>query len=445
MSYTPTKWEDHVLSDNSYTLKQNSDGTHNINAAGKVVQKGTPMSAENFNHMEDGISTADKNALDALEQCDDLSKNKANSSHTHKYAGSSTSGGSATSANKAKRLIPVVSQPHTSGTSNKFTKLATIELSAAYIGKTYKLFVVDAANGSHNAEVYIQARGGLTTGSYVAPPSLRVNALNWSKSIYFLMYTGWSIELWCGCNITDITALEIFEECNDESGGVTIQYESPLIWQTDAPTSGTKVSAIDAFNNYLSKSGGIISNANYAEALKINRTSTLTNAQMCSIDYLFNGTRLGLIGFDTDSKLRIRNSQNTDTSTITADGILKTAGSGKLLYSGTISATSGSITIENLWDYSTLLFEFHNMTPTSTIRPQSLSIMIPVQYVNGSSYTARGNIIDGLSGVSLTSGATTFLPTSFTGYVTFTKSSEENTVTLASQSILGTIKVYSII
>ncbi|MEI2987526.1 MAG: hypothetical protein V8T22_00450 [Oscillospiraceae bacterium] len=58
MGYIPTKWKDHILSDNRYRINQNSDGTVSITPAGKVVQQGTPMSAENFNHMEEGIKGA---------------------------------------------------------------------------------------------------------------------------------------------------------------------------------------------------------------------------------------------------------------------------------------------------------------------------------------------------------------------------------------------------
>ena len=58
MGYIPTNWKDHVLSDNRYVIKQNSDGTVSITPAGKVVQQGTSMSAENFNHMEEGIKAA---------------------------------------------------------------------------------------------------------------------------------------------------------------------------------------------------------------------------------------------------------------------------------------------------------------------------------------------------------------------------------------------------
>ncbi len=66
MSYTPNVWVDHVNSGNIYNINENSDGTKEIVYAGEVLQKGTPMSAENFNHMEEGIETADQTASAAL-------------------------------------------------------------------------------------------------------------------------------------------------------------------------------------------------------------------------------------------------------------------------------------------------------------------------------------------------------------------------------------------
>mgnify|MGYP000827821090 CR=1 FL=1 len=39
MSYVKTNWKDHVLSNNNYTLKNNTDGTYSINPAGEIVQQ----------------------------------------------------------------------------------------------------------------------------------------------------------------------------------------------------------------------------------------------------------------------------------------------------------------------------------------------------------------------------------------------------------------------
>ena len=74
MPYTPTIWKDHILSENSYTITPNSDGTSSIKPAGTVVQQGTPMSAENFNHMEQGIAGAAQNADEALKNISEAVK-----------------------------------------------------------------------------------------------------------------------------------------------------------------------------------------------------------------------------------------------------------------------------------------------------------------------------------------------------------------------------------
>ena len=58
MSYTPTKWVDHLKSSSAYNITPNDDGTYNITPAGEVIQQGTPISAENLNHMEQGIYDA---------------------------------------------------------------------------------------------------------------------------------------------------------------------------------------------------------------------------------------------------------------------------------------------------------------------------------------------------------------------------------------------------
>ena len=44
MGYIPTKWKDHILSDDKYSITKNNDGTYTIIPHGSVVQQGTPMS-----------------------------------------------------------------------------------------------------------------------------------------------------------------------------------------------------------------------------------------------------------------------------------------------------------------------------------------------------------------------------------------------------------------
>ena len=83
MAYQWTDWKDHVTQyPKRYTISDNGDGTDNIEASpGEIIQQGTPMSATNFNHMEEGIADAHiaaKALLNALRQygwrIDDLEK-----------------------------------------------------------------------------------------------------------------------------------------------------------------------------------------------------------------------------------------------------------------------------------------------------------------------------------------------------------------------------------
>lgn len=64
MSYNWTDWQDHVTEfEDRYTESRNDDGTiTHTPAEGEILQQGTPQSAKNFNHMEDGISNAGENA-----------------------------------------------------------------------------------------------------------------------------------------------------------------------------------------------------------------------------------------------------------------------------------------------------------------------------------------------------------------------------------------------
>ena len=53
-------WKDHYTNmESTYVVRQNSNGTVTLTPAGKVIQQGTSMSAENFNNMECGILDAD--------------------------------------------------------------------------------------------------------------------------------------------------------------------------------------------------------------------------------------------------------------------------------------------------------------------------------------------------------------------------------------------------
>lgn len=57
MAYKKTPWVDHVVQrPKTYTVNDNSDGSKTlVDAPGEVIQQGTPMSATNFNNLEEGM------------------------------------------------------------------------------------------------------------------------------------------------------------------------------------------------------------------------------------------------------------------------------------------------------------------------------------------------------------------------------------------------------
>lgn len=58
--YEPKIWQDHVTEyEDRYIERKNEDGSiSHVSVEGEIIQQGTPQNAENFNHIEDGISNA---------------------------------------------------------------------------------------------------------------------------------------------------------------------------------------------------------------------------------------------------------------------------------------------------------------------------------------------------------------------------------------------------
>ena len=110
---------------------------------------------------------------------------------------------------------------------------------------------------------------------------------------------------------------------------------------------------------YLPLTGGTISNSNYGESLKVNRGPTSSSAALSVIDYLINGNRVGVMGFDLDSKLHIRNSNNTEMAEIDKDGTVsakyfKQSQSGTLLAESSTDENSLTVTNAEIAKYSQL-------------------------------------------------------------------------------------------
>ena len=108
---------------------------------------------------------------------------------------------------------------------------------------------------------------------------------------------------------------------------------------------------------YLPLTGGTISNSNYGESLKVNRGPTSSSAALSVIDYLINGNRVGVMGFDSDSKLHIRNSNNTEMAEIDKDGTVsakyfKQSQSGTLLAENSTNENSLTVTNAEIVKYS---------------------------------------------------------------------------------------------
>jgi len=127
----------------------------------------------------------------------------------------------------------------------------------------------------------------------------------------------------------------------------------------------------DPAETYLPLTGGTISNADYGESLKVNRGPTSSSAALSVIDYLINGNRVGVMGFDLNSKLHIRNSNNTEMAEIDKDGTasakyFKQSQSGTLLAESSTDENSLTVTNAEIAKYS-LLYMAASWTERETV------------------------------------------------------------------------------
>lgn len=127
----------------------------------------------------------------------------------------------------------------------------------------------------------------------------------------------------------------------------------------------------DPAETYLPLTGGTISNADYGESLKVNRGPTSSSAALSVIDYLINGNRVGVMGFDSDSKLHIRNSNNSEMAEIDKDGTVsakyfKQSQSGTLLAESSTDENSLTVTNAEIAKYS-LLYMAASWTQQETV------------------------------------------------------------------------------
>jgi len=85
MAYTKTVWVDHVTTrPNTYNEVVNQDGTKTLTPAGETQQEGTPVNAQNLNHMEQGIADAQNTADNAATAAGDAAQAAADNLVTAK-------------------------------------------------------------------------------------------------------------------------------------------------------------------------------------------------------------------------------------------------------------------------------------------------------------------------------------------------------------------------
>lgn len=68
MAYTKTEWKDRTVENaRTFTMTENDDGTVTLEEApGEVYEAGTPLNAENMNHIEDGIEQLNSDLTDLI-------------------------------------------------------------------------------------------------------------------------------------------------------------------------------------------------------------------------------------------------------------------------------------------------------------------------------------------------------------------------------------------
>ncbi len=352
MGYTPTKWEDHILSDNRYKIKQNSDGTVFITSAGKIVQQGTPMSAEKFNNMENGI----KEASDKL---DDLNREQFSITNTtsarYQYV---KLGKVNVSKSGSRAMIQLVGR----SSYNDIDAGGKVEI---------YLSCNDAVN-TNNCRIgalvyaYGNSTSDLTVTNTWATEVLVVRAEGYStaEADIYLKFTS-------GTNFTSYFAVMEKQD--------TFKWTTGVEFTNTDPTENAVYSYIAAKklfrDDYLPMSGGTIYSDDFTP-FWIGRASNLGS----SIGFRNKERHLGRVGF-TDEKFIVRHGGNVNNSfevsndgTVTAKRFISTS-TDVLLYSNSFTASSATIDIPNLFtNYSAVVC---NAVTTSG----KYSVTLPLAYI----------------------------------------------------------------
>lgn len=316
-------------------------------------------------------------------------KNFSQKSHTHNYAGSSSPGGSATSAEKLK-TARTINGVIFDGTAN-----INIPRSAKPMARI---------DGTAGASGYFKIAHINITGNYVNTPIL----------LSYIQRSGKEATLYiCFNSVANIDpTLAGFR-------GRSIRNQS-----------------IDAYIHKSSTSTWDI----YVKKVEAYDVLFVTDCQIRN-----DGTN---IYFDNDQVSALPEGAVKAVSAVYLDtdgadaAYLKKSAGGKLLYSGSMSTTGGSLTIPNLADYSAVLLQ------TSGVGVNGLSCgitaLIPIAYISkGNSIQLYGGVPNSAyvtsSGVQATKG--------IGGYITASMTAESPTTLTLEQSVgtIGTIQIYSII
>ena len=156
-------------------------------------------------------------------------------------------------------------------------------------------------------------------------------------------------------------------------------------------------------------------------------------------------TSLGAIGAygrtDTLEYYYIGSYQNPMVK-ITPDGKITTAAGGNLLYDGSISTAGGSVTIQELADYSVVLLQTYGVGANGL--SCGITTLIPIAYIS------KRNSIRLYGGIPSSSYITSSGPQAakgMGGYITASMTSDSPSILTLEQSvgIIGNIQIYSII
>ena len=156
-------------------------------------------------------------------------------------------------------------------------------------------------------------------------------------------------------------------------------------------------------------------------------------------------TSLGTIGAyghtDTLEYYYIGSYQNPAVK-ITPDGKITTAAGGNLLYDGSISTAGGSVTIQELADYSVVLLQTYGVGANGL--SCGITTLIPIAYIS------KGNSIRLYGGIPSSAYTTSSGPQAakgMGGYITASMTSDSPSILTLEQSVgtIGNIQIYSII